>query len=81
MPATVLDVSYGGLQFETRKGPQPKLPSTFAVDVPMFGLSVRAALIWTRSTPPHGTTRHGASLSEIDPDSISAWQQFVDSMA
>ena len=35
-PATVLDVSYGGLQFELPRGPQGKVPPTF-VNVPTLG--------------------------------------------
>ena len=80
-PATVLDVSYGGLQFEMRKGPRGDVPRTFDVSVPTFGLSVKAELVWTHQTPPSGTFRYGAALADVDPDDVHAWQRFVDSVA
>lgn len=81
VPATVLDVGYGGLQFEIRRGPADKLPPTFEVDVPGFAVSVNAKLVWTERTRPFRTYRSGAALTEASPDAVRAWQSFVDGMA
>ena len=81
-PATVLDVSYGGLQFELPRGPQGKVPPTFDVNVPTLGLSVKAELVWAHQIPPRsGTFRCGAALAEVDPNEVRAWQRFVDNVA
>jgi len=78
VPATVRDVSYGGLQFEVLEEPQRELPPTFEVDVPGFAVSVRAKLVWTHRTRPFGTSRSGAALTEASSEAVHAWQSFVD---
>jgi CheY-like chemotaxis protein len=80
-PATVLDIGYGGLQFEIHRGPEDRLPPTFEVDVPGFAVSVNAKLVWTDRIPPFRTYRSGAALTEARSDAVRAWQRFVDGVA
>lgn len=80
-PVTLVDVGYGGLQFEIPRGTIGKLPPTFEVDVPGFAVSVKAKLVWTERARPFRTYRSGAALTEANPDHVRAWQRFVDDIS
>ena len=78
VPATVLDVSYGGLAFEVREGPRDDFPPTFEVDVPVLALSINAKVVWAQRARHFDTHRYGAAITEANPEAVRVWQRFVD---
>jgi two-component system response regulator RegA len=80
VPATVLDMSYGGLRFELAPAATDP-PQSFEVSLPAFGLSLKAESVWTSRAAPSGALRCGAALSETDAQAIRAWRGVVDALA
>jgi DNA-binding response OmpR family regulator len=76
-PARVVDLSYGGLRLELLE--KADVASGFDVAVPGFGITVRAKPVWT-CPAPSGWFWCGAELSEANPQALSVWRRFVDSV-
>ena len=74
-PATLIDVSYGGLGFAL-EGQTYNLPSTITVEYPAGALSVAAELVWSSRSSDGARFRCGAAIvGEAPPPE---WRRFVD---
>ena len=80
VPATVLEMSYGGLRLEVSMPPEKQPPPSIQVSLVTFGLSVRADVMWTNLVDPSGTWMCGAALLETDPQANRAWRGVVDTL-
>jgi DNA-binding response OmpR family regulator len=72
--AQLVDMSYGGVRlvFERPR----KIPSTFDITLPPFGVTVQANRIWTREDYDH----HLACGAEVVKATESDWRRFVDTL-
>jgi DNA-binding response OmpR family regulator len=77
-PARLIDVSYGGIRFETDNQLVSAMPSPIRLVLPASAFSVDLDLIW--SSRSDGTDRWlcGAAVSN---DTDRAWRQLVDTIA
>jgi DNA-binding response OmpR family regulator len=78
-PARVVDLSYGGLRLEVKDvgATLPQPGSGLRVNLPAFGVSIDAALIWV-GRAPSGTLLYGAAVDRLNPRTANAWRQVVD---
>ncbi len=80
VPATVLEMSYGGLRLAVSMPPEKQPPPSIKVSLMTFGLSVRADVMWTNLVDSSGTWMCGAALLETDPRTNRAWRGVVDTL-
>ena len=77
VPATVLEMSYGGLRLELSMPPEKQPPPSIKVSLTSFGLSVNADVMWTSLVDPSGTPRLAAFFlrrlhaTELNPGEAS----------
>ena len=76
-PARVIDLSYGGLRLEVLE--PVHVASPFEVALPEHGIGIQVQPVWT-SIGPGGRLSCGAQLTPADPQALSAWRTFVDSV-
>lgn len=76
-PARVIDLSYGGLRLEVLE--PVHVASAFEVALPEHGIGIEVQPVWT-SIGPGGRLSCGAQLTQVDPQVLSAWRTFVDSV-
>ncbi|MCA1560989.1 MAG: response regulator [Acidobacteria bacterium] len=75
-PATIMDVSYGGLRFQIGAD-AGELPPSFQVNLPVFGLSVQAEPVWMERVAS-GAWLCGAALTADESRAAHAWRGLVD---
>lgn len=73
-PATILDVSYGGVRFEIDRRREGNLPADFNLRLPSAHLSVQAKLVWKNLIGDQWLC--GAALSQETPE----WYGLVDAI-
>jgi len=73
-PATILDVSYGGVRFEIGRRHESNLPSAFNLRLPSAHLSVQAKLVWKNLIGDQWLC--GAALANETPE----WYGLVDAI-
>ena len=78
-PATVLNVSYGGLRLAMPERPTDAPLPTLEINLPALGVTVHARLVWVRQTAT-GAWSCGAELAETDPEAVHTWRGFVDAL-
>jgi CheY-like chemotaxis protein len=79
--ARLIDVSYGGVRFALERGPEQPLPASFDIDLPEYGVSVHAELVWVRRTGDQNY-ECGATLTvKEQPATAGAWRNIVDAVA
>jgi DNA-binding response OmpR family regulator len=77
-PARIVDVSYGGLRFETQRklqGPDATRPDSLSITLPTAQLSVKAKLVW-ENLIGEGTWMCGAAIFQETPE----WHGLVDAI-
>jgi len=79
-PATVLDVSYGGLRLGLGEGVDVPLPHAFEVVLPDGSLSVPVELVWQNYTEM-GRVECGVAVSSMNRETARAWHGIVDAIA
>ena len=75
-PATVLDVSYGGLRLELPDG--ETLPDSFDVEVASIGLRLQVEPVWSTVSSDATATVCGAALAAEHSPSAGTWRAIVD---
>jgi hypothetical protein len=77
--ARIVDLSYGGLRLEVTDaaGHAPELGTDLRVNLPAYGVSVDAALVWVERAPS-GQLQCGAAVADLDPVAANRWRQVVD---
>lgn len=79
-PATILDISYGGLRFAMPWPALVPLPPSMSIRLPASDLALRADLVW--QTPSgDGTWLCGASVSQTSLAVAREWRGLVDGVA
>ena len=76
--ARVLDVSYGGMRFETSDA--TALPASLKIEFPDSGVAIEAQPIWRRPSPV-GSWLCGVAISTVAQPALQAWRQLVDAIA
>ena len=79
-PATVLDVSYGGLRLGLGDVPGVPLPQSFDVVLPDGSLAVPVELIWQNDTD-RGGVECGVAVSSMNHETVRAWHGIVDAIS
>ena len=75
--ARVLDLSYGGLRFETNDATE--LPSSLEIEFPESGVAIEAQPIWCQPSPV-GSWLCGVAISGLGHTALQAWRQLVDAV-
>ena len=75
-PAAVVDVCYGGLRLEVPA--EPRLPSTFDVEVAGIGLHLEVQPVWSHASDTGQTVVCGAALSSDATPAARTWRAIVD---
>jgi hypothetical protein len=75
-PAVVLDLSYGGVRFETRRD---DIPATFAITFGGFNVTVQARAVWSHRAASD-LWWWGAEVADVRP-TRDAWWPLVDSLS
>jgi CheY-like chemotaxis protein len=75
-PATVVDVSYGGVRLELPEG--AGLPARFDVEMTSIGLHLPVEPVWAAVVAETGKTICGAALMEHETPAVQAWHAIVD---
>lgn len=78
VPATIRDVSYGGLRLKVPAS-DDVLPSSFTVSLPTGALHVPVDLVWQNKTDDG--LECGVALAMMNHSTRSAWLDLVDSIA
>lgn len=78
--AELIDVSAGGLRFELPYGVGEKLPPTFPVRLPRFGVTLDVELVWVGRVTPSGRMSVGVSLAPGLVEDTRAWRALVSSL-
>lgn len=76
-PATLLDVSYGGLKFAL-DSESYDLPSPMRAEFPLAGLTVCADLVWSARARDGAQCICGAAVTDDAPG--ADWRRFIDSV-
>lgn len=79
-PATVLDVSYGGLRLGLGDDVTRPLPHAFDVVLPDGSIAVPVELIWQNYTEL-GRVECGVAVSSMNRETARAWHGIVDAIA
>lgn len=79
-PATVLDVSYGGLRLGLGDRPPHPLPHAFEVVLPDGSIAVPVELVWQNYTEM-GRIECGVAVSSMNRETARAWHGIVDAIA
>jgi CheY-like chemotaxis protein len=79
-PATVLDVSYGGLRLGLGQQLTHPLPPSFDVVLPDGSIAVPVELIWQNYTDM-GRVECGVAVSSMNRETARAWHGIVDAIA
>lgn len=79
-PATVLDVSYGGLRLGLGEQLTGPLPHAFEVVLPDGSLAVPVELVWQNYTEL-GRVECGVAVSSMNRETARAWHGIVDAIA
>jgi CheY-like chemotaxis protein len=79
-PATVLDVSYGGLRLGFGDTPSKPLPLSFDVVLPDGSLAVPVELVWQNQTK-FGGVECGVAVSSMNRETVRAWHGIVDAIS
>jgi CheY-like chemotaxis protein len=79
-PATVLDVSYGGLRLGLGEQLPHPLPHAFDVVLPDGSIAVPVELIWQNYTDL-GRVECGVAVSSMNRETARAWYGIVDAIA
>lgn len=74
-PATLVDVSYGGLRFALH-GESFELASPMTVECPAAGVQVQAHLVWSSRASDGVSCVCGAAIADDEPN--GQWRRFVD---
>jgi CheY-like chemotaxis protein len=75
--ARVLDLSYGGLRFETSDA--TGLPTSLKIEFPESGVAIEAQPIWCQPSPV-GSWLCGVAISSLGQPALQAWRQLVDAV-
>jgi hypothetical protein len=75
--ARVLDLSYGGLRFETSEAAE--LPASLKIEFPDAGVAIEAQRIWCQPSPV-GSWLCGVAVSSLGQSALQAWHQLVDAV-
>jgi DNA-binding response OmpR family regulator len=75
--ARVLDLSYGGLRFETNEATD--MPASLKIEFPDSGVAIEAQRIWCQPTPV-GSWFCGVAISSLGQSAQQAWRQLVDAV-
>jgi CheY-like chemotaxis protein len=75
--ARVLDLSYGGLRFETNE--VTELPTSLKIEFPDSGVAIEAQPIWCQPGPV-GSWLCGVAVSSLGQSALQAWRQLVDAV-
>lgn len=79
-PATIVDLTYAGLQLKLPEAPRGGERSEVTVTLPSLGLTMRGHLIWAHEiAAPSRVWRCGVEIGESDRQ-IPDWKKFVDSL-
>ncbi len=79
-PATVIDVSYGGLRLGLADRLPDPLPASFDVVLPDGSIAVPVELIWQNYTEM-GRVECGVAVSSMNRETARAWHGLVDAIA
>jgi CheY-like chemotaxis protein len=79
-PASVVDVSYGGLRFRIRNGAHRGIPPSFGIRMSGIGIQIMAEPVWTTEERLSDTIWCGARIAEDDEAVLAEWRQAVDRM-
>ncbi|MGE0592985.1 MAG: hypothetical protein AB7G23_07705 [Vicinamibacterales bacterium] len=79
LPAALVDMSYQGLRFEMAEEDAEMLRAEVTVGTPLSGVEFPVRPIWTAAGDDQGMVSCGATLAMVDPESIVAWRDLVDS--
>jgi ActR/RegA family two-component response regulator len=75
--ARVLDLSYGGMSFETSDA--TALPPSLKIEFPDAGVAIEAQPIWCQPSPV-GSWLCGVAISSDAQPALRAWRQLVDAV-
>jgi len=75
--ARVLDLSYGGLRFETNEATE--LPASLKIVFPDSGVAIEAQPVWCQPSAV-GSWLCGAAISGLGQSGLQAWRQLVDAV-
>jgi CheY-like chemotaxis protein len=75
--ARVLDLSYGGLRFESNDAAE--LPTSLKTEFPESGVAIEAQRIWCQPSPV-GSWLCGVAVSGLGHSALQAWRQLVDAV-
>lgn len=74
--ARVLDLSYGGLRFETNEA--TNMPASLKIEFPDSGVAIEAQRIWCQPSPV-GSWFCGVAVSSLGQSALQ-WRQLVDAV-
>jgi CheY-like chemotaxis protein len=75
-PATVVDVSYGGVCLEIAGAAD--LPQLFELQLPAIGLHLAVDVVWRRPSQEKASVLCGATLAADPKASAETWREIVD---
>lgn len=76
VPATVIDVCYGGLRLEWTE--PIEVATQFDVEIPGIGLHLPMELVWTKKSATTARVRCGAALVDDGGPAARTWRAIVD---
>lgn len=78
-PASVIDVSYGGLRIQLSRADPP--PKQFAVDIRAIGLHLQVDSVWCRPAGDGTALLCGAALASETSSAARTWRTIVDRLS